>query len=144
MSIQSLPTEIVCHILSFLDIKDHINFSTTCWDNYSAYGIYKINTRKDAKKYINSINHYTVLHEYNNNGGILGMVVGLCTSEYAGSTAYVKDLVVKSYHRYIHGNTIRHTPGSLGGLECTQRKKGGTLRYILLYPPENLRILKIS
>ena len=115
MSIQSLPTETVCHILSFLDIKDHINFSTTCWGNYLAYGIHKINTREDVEKHINTINRYTVLHDYDNNGDTLGMVVGLCTSEYAGSTAYVKDLVVKSYHRYIHGNTIRHTPGSLSG-----------------------------
>jgi F-box domain. len=110
-----LPSEIICHILSFLGVEDHIRFSLTCRTYYEAYKIIKIESSKEAKKHNNNVGCYTVFWGDNIINNTFPWVAGLGVSRYTGTTKYVKELTIQVFDEYIDGDTIRYIPGSLTG-----------------------------
>ena len=114
MSILNLPTEMINHILSFLDVKDHNRFSLTRKDYYEAFSITKIECREGTRSHDDFVGCYMVLRSYNDDCVLRG-VVGLNMVEYAGTTRHVKDLTIRPRYKFIHGDTIQYVPGSLTG-----------------------------
>ena len=113
-SSSKLTLDAISYVLGFLGIDDHIRFSLTCKEYYDTFGITTIERReKDQEQNIN-LNCYTVFQKHSNDDVLWG-IVGLNTVEYAGSTKHVKDLIIQSHCKFIHGDTIWYTPRSLTG-----------------------------
>jgi len=113
--LENLPSEVIRHILSFLGVEDHIRFSFTCKTYYKNYKIIKIESSKEAQKHYNNIGCYTVFRGCDITNITFQWVVSLDVSKYTGITKYVKELIIRSFHECIDGDTIQYIPGSLTG-----------------------------
>ena len=104
-----LTLDAISYVLGFLGIDDHIRISLACKTYYDTFGISTIE-RRDQN---NNLSCYMVLRKHSNDDVLWG-IVGLM-AEYAGSTKHVKDLIIQSHCKFIHGDTIWYTPSSLTG-----------------------------
>jgi len=112
---KDLPSDMIRHILGFLGVEDHIRFSLTCWTYYEDYKIIKIESSEEAPKHYNNRCCYIVFQRCEIINNTFPWVVSLNVSKYAGTTKYIKELTIRSFHEYIDGDTIRYIPRSLTG-----------------------------